>query len=363
MKVLYILENYYPNIGGAETLFKTLVDSILDEGYIVTVITNKTNRNLPFKESSDNLTIYRFPFKSRYAFTFLAWIPALYHAFKNDIIHTSSYNAGIPAFIASFVSRKKVLITFYEVWGELWFELPFFRKIGMWLHYIFEKCLLKLPFDRFIAISEFTKDSLIESGIKPDKIDRIYCGIDYEKLPQKIDHPNPTFRFLYFGRLGISKGLDILLSAIKILKKKQKDFVLYLIIPTKPYKLRQVILDLIIQYNISDKIIIMSNLAYDNLTEEIVKSDAVVVPSYSEGFCFSAVESIGMGMPIISSDRGALKEVVSGKYLKMEEFSGEGLAVAMNKALEGRWDNSAVNKYYLNTCIEEYKNLYKNISN
>lgn len=359
LRILYILENYYPNIGGVETLFKSLVDNIRNEGYEVTIITNKTNHDLPFRERSDNLTIYRFPFSSRYAFTFLAWLPATIQAFKHDLIHTTSYNAGIPAFIASFISRKKVIITFHEVWGRLWFKLPFFRKIGMWLHYIFERFLLKLHFDKFVAVSDYTKYRLVKAGVKEKKVVRIYNGIKYNHEQSAVPAPdNHTYRFLYFGRLGISKGLDILLGAVKILSDKDKEFEMRLIIPSVPKNLRQMVTDLINQFGIEKSISIKSDLTDKELVDEINSADAIVVPSYSEGFCFTAVESIAMNKPIISSDRGALKEVVSGKFLKMTEHTDSNLAECMIQALNDGWEHSEVKKFPLHDTIQSYKELY-----
>ena len=59
------------------------------------------------------------------------------------------------------------------------------------------------------------------------------------------------------------------------------------------------------------------------------------MPSYSEGFCFTAAEAVAMKIPLIHSGKGALKEVVAGKQLTMEEFSAQGLAQAMKKAMKG----------------------------
>ena len=39
MKILFVLENFYPNIGGVETLFKSLTEQLVREGHEVMVIT------------------------------------------------------------------------------------------------------------------------------------------------------------------------------------------------------------------------------------------------------------------------------------------------------------------------------------
>jgi len=124
MKILFVLENHYPKIGGVETLFKDLTDVLAEEGHTITVLTNRSpSENLKAKESyHPNLTIIRKTLYNRYLFTFFAWIPAFFLARKHDFIHTTSYNAALPAYIAGFLSRKKTIITFHEVWAKMWFD-------------------------------------------------------------------------------------------------------------------------------------------------------------------------------------------------------------------------------------------------
>lgn len=363
MRILFILENYYPNIGGVETLFKSLADELIKQGYLLTIITNKSVDGMPFKEHSHNLKILRFPFNSRYAFTLLACFPAIYYSFKSDIIHTTSYNAGIPAFVASVVSRRKVIITFHEVWGKLWFRLPFFKKIGLWLHYMFEKFLLKLRFDQFIAVSDYTKQRLIKYGINQERVVRIYNGIRYDQYIAEQKPEMVKFRFIYFGRLGISKGLDILLGATKILHDADEKFELILVIPSGPVNLRRLIENYIVDYGIEDRIKIRSNLSKEELIRQIRIAGATVVPSYSEGFCFTAVESIALGTPVISSGRGALSEVVTGKHLVMETQDAEGLAKQMKKALKEDWEDKPLKEFPLQDTIMQYMQLYRDHTN
>ncbi len=361
MKILFILENHYPKIGGVETLFKNLTDSLAKEGHQVTVLTNRgTGENLHPRESyMDNLTIIRKPFLNRYIFTFLAWIPGFLLARKHDIIHTTSYNAGIPAYISGLLARKKVLITFHEVWGKMWFDLPFFSKFSLSLHYWFEKVLLKFPFHRFIAVSNFTAQQLEKNGIVKSRISMIYNGLEYSEFKiEKSARDNEFFTFLYFGRLGISKGLDILINGAAIC---DKPFKLQLVLPTYPADLLKIVKDLVLENGLDEKVEFFHELPFETLKEKITHADAVIVPSYSEGFCFTAVETIALGTPIISSDNGALKEVVSGKHLKMESFTSEALKEKMELAIDGEFLESEVRRFHLSDSIESYKKLYSEI--
>jgi glycosyltransferase involved in cell wall biosynthesis len=83
-----------------------------------------------------------------------------------------------------------------------------------------------------------------------------------------------------------------------------------------------------------------------------------VIPSYSEGFCFAAAESIALGVPLISSGKGALQEVVSGKHLTMQNHDAEGLRRSLEKAYRGEWENMPVRKFHFRDTLEQYLSLY-----
>ncbi len=372
MKILFVLENHYPNIGGVETLFKNLTESLVKEGHQITVLTNQFSPRLEKREKLNGVSIIRVPFRNRYVFTILGIFPSWRQALKHDIIHTTSYNAGVPAFFAGVLARKKVIITFHEVWSKLWFDLPYMNKVFLWLHYIFEKFLLKLPFYRFVAVSTYTKNSLIKAGVPEQKISLIHNGIRYEEiisLKKEVKREstlevNKDFTFIYFGRLGISKGLDIILEGIKKLKgSKSKKFKFRLIIPSLPADFHRTILDGLTSYDIEDVVEVESDLPWKVLVKRIIESDAVVIPSYSEGFCFTAVESMAIGTPIISSGNGALKEVISGKHITMATHDSEGLYKAMSQALEDNWDEISLKKFPLSISIEKYMSMYNDIFN
>jgi len=362
MKILFILESFYPNIGGVETLFKNLTDELSHQNHQITVLTNKGKGQASQEMLPSGVRVKRISTFNRYIFTFLGWLPALLEARKHDLIHTTSYNAGIPAIIAGLFTRKKVIITFHEAWGKLWFDLPFFSKLSLFFHYLFEQILLKLPFHLFIAVSKYTAEQLALNGIKKEKIKVIYNGLDYsifKKNIKKQSDPNRPYHFLYFGRLGISKGLDVLIAGAGLV---QDSFKLTLILPKEPEGLLNAVKELIKENNIEDKVEIKHHLPYKELQFEVINTDAVIVPSYSEGFGFTAAETIAMNTPIISSNRGSLAEVVSGKHINMITFDSEGLATAMKRAIKNDYDYIPVKEFHLSDSVQEYIALYKNLS-
>lgn len=361
MKILFVLEYYYPNIGGVETLFKNLIEKLSQNGNEIYIITMQFDQSLALYEKTNSIHIIRIPTPSRYLFTLLALKKVFYWSSRVDLIHTTSYNAAIPAFVGSIFSRKKVIITFHEVWGKLWFKLPFISKPSAFLHFLFEQVLLKIPFHHFIAVSKYTQNKLLETGISPDKISRIYNGIDYSNHTPQQRSQSKNFHFVYFGRPGISKGLDILIQGFLPFSRENPDCSLSLVIPKNNDPVVQWISNQINKAGLTEKIEFTGHLPQKELTELLKTAYAVIIPSYSEGFCFAAVESAAYGTPIIASPNGALPEVVSGPHIFMDTFTPQGLENALRKAKNQDWNNVPLLKFQLTETIERYTDLYRSL--
>lgn len=358
MKILFVLEYYYPNIGGVETLFKTLAESLVQKGNEVQVITMRFDPELPKEELINGVKVKRLGLTNRLFFALFSVFKVVGAARYFDLIHTTSSSAGFPASVAGLITSKQVIITYHELWGKLWFKLPYMDFMTKTINYLFEQIISKLPYNKIVAVSDFTKESLVVAGMSTRKITRIYNGIDYDKFKGITCKPTAEFTFTFFGRLGASKGLDILLPAAAKFFKKKRDTKLRLIIPTIPKANYRKVIHQIEQLNISGQTEIFSNLSSTELMKQLCSSHCVVIPSYSEGFCFAAVEAIAMGIPIISSDQGALKETVSGKFVKMSALSPDALSESLEKARKNAWMTSPIRKFDLDTQVKSYESLY-----
>lgn len=362
MRILFVLENYYPHIGGVETLFKNLCESLVAAGHEIEVITTQKSKQDSRNENLNGVQINRLPYNNRYLFTFFAFFPIFRKCGQFDLIHTTSYNAGLPAWFAGFFRRKKVLITFHEVWGDLWYELPFMSKPGQFLHKLFEKLLLRLNFEKYIAVSKSTASQLEKYGVADARIVTIYNGLNYEEFNHRNIPEKQLHTFTYFGRLGMSKGIEIVIGAAQLLKESALPAQVQMILPTEPAHFLSTIKSLIQEKGLTDFITLKHNLPFDKLKDEIASSHAILLPSYSEGFCFAAVESMALKTPIISSHRGALGEVVGGQYLKMADLTPEALFDCMKLALESKWLEKPIQKFQLKDTVNNYMELYANLS-
>ena len=362
MHILFVVENFFPKIGGVETLFYLLTKELCSKGHRVSVVTSGVNQYVPLTETlSSGVEVHRMRSPNRYIFTFFGIFKLLRHCKQVDIIHTTSYNAGLPAILAGMIFKKKVVITFHEFWGKLWYELPFISKPMLALHVLFERMLIKFPFHRFVAVSDYTLAKLREAGVPEKKSIRIYNGLKYSEFVQYADVKRLNI-ILFYGRLGVSKGLDLLIASIASIKDL-KDFEFHLVVSEKNDVYFDHLLEIVEKNGLRDKIKFIDTMPFDYLKDYIRQSHAVIIPSYSEGFCFVANEAIALGTPVISSGRGALSEVIGGNFVEFAEFTKEGCAEAIEKAISNQWTVKPIQKFPVSETVENYELLYASILN
>lgn len=360
MKILFVLEHYAPYLGGAETLFRALTEALAERGHDITVLTTRFRPDLPARETVAGVRIHRIDCRNRFLFSLFALPEALRLAATADLVHTTTYNAALPAWLGAQLRGKRVVITFHEYWGKLWMDLPFLPRWQALLFRAYERLILALPFDRYVAVSDFTARALVQGGVEEAKVVRIYNGLAYERFSGSEHRPPPRFTYTFFGRLGVSKGLDLLLPAAAELRKIHPDARLRLVIPRRPRAFLERILRLVETTGIGDITEIHHELPDGELRELLLTSSCIVIPSYSEGFCFAAAEAVALGVPVVSSGQGALAETVGGKYVEMETMTSRGLADALAKAASGHYNFRPLPHFPLMGSVEQYLLLYGN---
>ncbi len=363
LKIAFILENFYPKIGGIETLFKHLCEALVREGHEVLVITSNC-QGCPRNQTLKGIQIIRTTRGDRKLFFFQSISYILRHCRYVDLIHTTTYTAGFPAFIGAKLLKKKIIITFHEYRGRYWFTFPYSNRFNSFIRYVLEQFIIRIPFDKVVAVSNFTKNALQKAGVSPVKIAMIYNGIDYKKFENfqwKLSEQIDTFSYSFLGRLARSKGLHLLLPAILKVKEQFPHIRFKFFISEPQKKVYQQFHAWIDKYDLENTIEIKMNLSDDDLRNELMSTNCIVIPSSAEGFCYSAVESMAMNIPVISSGRWALKEVIGGKYLEMEKYNVENLVKVLIKAYSGDWIVMQSKHFHLVDTVQNYLDLYKSL--
>ncbi|MBI2453282.1 glycosyltransferase family 4 protein [Candidatus Peregrinibacteria bacterium] len=371
MNILFVTEYYWPHLGGVELVFQKLAEGLARKGHRVTVVTIKL-KNTKKKEVINGVNISRVSvpsFANRYFFTFFSIGQVWNLAKKADIIHATLYNAAFPTWIVSVLQKKKSVLTVHEVFGKRWTELFDTSYLFAKMHQCIEWIILLLPFHKYVCVSKSTLNDL-KKYVEERKVETIYNGIDYElfdslkydkeKSRKKIGLEN-KFLYVYFGRPGISKGLEYLIKAVPIIQKKKPDAHLLLLLAKEPQSRYEKILELIEKLQIKNMVTLKEPVERKNLPSYIKAADCVVIPSLAEGFGFSAAESSAMEAVTVVSDTSSLPEVVYGKVIFVEPKNVEAIANGVMKAHEGKYEMIPKKKMTWEECIAKHEALYKNM--
>lgn len=369
MKILFVLEYYPPHTGGAETIFRNLCERLVKRGHDVSVVTCQLNHTEEF-EALNGVKVYRIKVSKkgdRYWFAFLS-IPRVYQLAREvDLIHTTTYTGAPPAWLCSRLRGRKCLITVLEVFGSSWKDLPGMNWFLAKLYQFLERLILSLPFDKYVCISRYTGDCLKQLGIKDKKLEVNYCGIDDDLVhPQGINGEGireklrlkNSFVYMYYGRPGISKGVEYLLQAIPLISEKIPNSTALLILASHPRARYENLKRMLKALDIEDKIVLLDPVPRSELPSYIAASDCVVVPSLSEGFGFSAAEACALGKPVVASNVGSLPEVVSGNYVLVEPRNPSAIAEGVERVYRGETQKGEKILFSWDECVEKYLEIY-----
>jgi len=372
MRILFALEYYPPHIGGVEIVFKNLCEGLATRGHDITVITSKLKGTKAF-ETGNGVRIHRVKVPQRgmrYWFTFLC-IPKVFKLAKDaDLIHTTTYNGAFPAWLASRLRGKKCVITVHEIFGSRWKDSTGMSWFMATLHQFLERLIIALPFDKCISVSGDTASSLSHFAVDHRKLEVIYNGIDYDLFnPQKANDKavrqkfglGDEFVYMYYGRPGISKGVEYLIQSVPLVSKRIPKSRLLILLADDPRDRYENVRKMIKNFEIEDRVILLDPVPRIELPNYIAASDCVVVPSLSEGFGFTAAEACAMGKPVVASNVASLPEVVSGRYVLVEPRNPEAIAEGVEKVYKGEVGSSEQKVFSWDKCVDGYFKVYENV--
>lgn len=369
MKILLVLEFFWPQVGGVETLFLELAQGLVRRGHSVVVLTTRLT-DTPRHEHKDGIEIHRVGRQSgssRYAFTFSATPLACRLAAQAELVHTTTYNAALPAWLAARWSRRPVTITVHELIGATWHALPGTGWASAWLFRTLELASVRLPFDHYVGVSRSTRNALRQAGVRDRQLSVVYNGVSLqnwtadpaltERLRAEL-RPAGTPLVTYFGRPGVTKGVEVLIAAFGLLLHARPGARLLLILGQYPQERRAVLVALAAQ-TLGSAVQVMDSVPRKELPSYLAASDCVAVPSLTEGFGFTAVEAAMLGVPVVASDAGSLPEVLSGSFVLVPPNDPGGLASGLLRALDGDVEHSPRRSFSAEDMVHGYEQIYR----
>lgn len=257
---------------------------------------------------------------------FFDW-PKIDRFIKSDICFSPHFN------ILRFKNIPRI-ITFHDL---SFVHHPYFfswkQRFWHWLQSVQKQAR---EADNIIAVSEFTKNDLIETlGVKPEKIFVIYSGIstEFKQLDKSSATPNSAPYILYLGTLEPRKNVIALIMAFNRLKTLPMFSDFKLVLAGRAGWLYQDILKEADSSPYSKDIIIKGKIDRNERLKLYNFARVFVYPSFFEGFGFPPLEAQACGCPVISGYRASLVEVMKDSALFVDPWKIDDLVEKIKTAV------------------------------
>ncbi|MFW9824286.1 MAG: glycosyltransferase family 4 protein [Candidatus Thorarchaeota archaeon] len=312
---------------GAGKGFRGIFDYLRKKGHNVKLITGKWNTDLNDPDIIQfNLIRKRFLWAPQFILKAVRYINS--HDF--DIFHGNAPKGTLPIILSN---KRKFITTIHDL-GP--FETAF-TKIP------FEKQLIKLAVKKasmITTVSNFIKRE-IKYFIPKTNANNVYVhynGIDDKfkpypgealKLKEKLNIDGPVI--IYIGRIAFYKGVNHIIEAYRIAKKKIPN--LNLVVGGTPdFQMQKTYQEWKVKY---PDIQFVGFIEEEELPYYYSLGDVFVTYSFaSEGFGLTPIEAIACGTPVICSSMIAYKEVLKDNAIFVPPKNPVKLAQEIINALE-----------------------------
>lgn len=187
--------------------------------------------------------------------------------------------------------------------------------------------------DHIVTVSESSQiDIAKDFDIPQSDIDLIYNGIDTEEFSPLPDVQKIPYRIMCTASADQPlKGLKYLLKAVATLRLRYPQLSLLVIGKAKEGGYTE---SLIAKTGIGDSVQFVSGISTEQLVRYYNEAEIVVCPSLYEGFGLPAGEAMSCGTAVISSNGGALPEVVGDAGVIVKAGSEQAIIEAVTDLFE-----------------------------
>ena len=145
--------------------------------------------------------------------------------------------------------------------------------------------------DLIIASSSFTRKTLVENGVSPNKVRVISHGVDSDRFSDVSPSQRHSFRFVFVGLITARKGVPLLLEAWKQLPPGNAELWL---VGSASRKIKSLLPKLRGLRQVGP-------VPHVELPAILQQCDVLVFPSYFEGFGLVILEGMASGLPVITT--------------------------------------------------------------
>ncbi len=205
--------------------------------------------------------------------------------------------------------------------------------------------------DHVITVSEDSRRTINRDfGVPVEKQTVVYNGIDRSVFRPLDNVKRKNNNIIFVGNVEDGKkGFVYLLKALTLMKE---DVVLTVVDGGAPHrKITQMMVD---KLGIREKIDFAGKATMDELVKLYSEATIAIVPSVYEGFGFPAAEAMSCGCPVISSDGGALPEVVGDSGIVVPARDEAALASAIDELITDRKRLTALGRAGIERVIKMF---------
>jgi len=230
---------------------------------------------------------------------------------------------------------------------------------------VFIPCLLKRS-TSIMTISQSSKDDLIRIfNISKEKIHVVHIAFD-DRLFKPSDQPDIKRKFLldnyflYVGNILPHKNLALLIEAFSraALDRSYK----LVIAGYKDPRYYSSLCQLITKNLLKDKVVFLDYLPKSDLPLLMAQAQALVLPSFFEGFGLTPLEAMACGCPVAASDLASVREVCDDAVRYFNPYKPDELAAILKDlSVNGKSRSLLIEKGIQRAKVFSWEKCVKNL--
>lgn len=239
------------------------------------------------------------------------------------------------AWLASRVRRRKLIVTWYELWGDYWYRYLGWRGlVGRFIESLALRCS-----PHIITTSEMTRGRLIAAGYPTERITLAPCGVDVDGIA-RAPTAEEKFDLISVGRLLPHKRVEFAIEALLHLRRIWPDAKLA-IVGDGPERAR--LERRAIELGLVSAVRFFGKLPHAEQVYGLLKSSRILVaPSEREGFGIAVIEAWACGIPAVvcAGPENAMQELIDQPFKgRLAAASSTSIASACCELLEEGCEN------------------------
>jgi glycosyltransferase involved in cell wall biosynthesis len=196
---------------------------------------------------------------------------------------------------------------------------------------------------RIIAISASQRDELLEhTGARPERVRVVHHGVEARFAP--LAHPDvaaPVLRrlgidrpyALFIGNIEPRKNLRRVLAAWERVAAATSGELALVVAGARGWLYRGILRDAA-RLNGASRPIFAGYVPHEDVPALLAAARALVFPSLYEGFGMPILEAMACGVPVVTSDRGAMREVAGGAAQLVNPLDVDAIATGILRVVQ-----------------------------